>query len=190
MDITVTARRMAMTDALKSYAEEKVSSAMKVFDISPMSAEVVLHVEKNPANPNPAVAEITIRAKGHVIRVEEAEEDMYAAIDVATAKCERQLRKFKTKVVDRKVRSEKPSVATARGVDDALDEIAEEIERNEDVVRVKEMEFPPLTQEEALIAMDLLGHDFYIYTDKMSDDTHVLYRRKDGGYGLIKPKVV
>ncbi len=188
MDITVTGRRMATTEALKEYAEEKVSAAMKVFDITPMSAEIVLHVEKNPANPNPAVAEITIRAKSHVIRVEEAEEDMYAAIDVASAKCERQLRKFKTKVVDKKTRAEKPSEALVRGNASALDAIVEEIERNEDVVRVKEIEFMALTEEEALIQIDLLGHDFFVYTDKMTDDPHLLYRRKDGGYGLIKPK--
>jgi putative sigma-54 modulation protein len=188
MDITVTARRMTMTEALKEYAEEKVASATRVFDITPMSAEVVLHVERNPANAHPAVAEITVRTKGHVIRVEEAEEDMYAAIDVAAAKCERQLRKFKTRVVDKKLHAAKPGSAAARESESALEALADEIERNEDVVRVKEIEFMSLSEEEALIQIDLLGHDFFIYTDRTTEETHVLYRRKDGGYGLIKPQ--
>ena len=80
-------------DALREYAEEKIGNSMKVMDIDPLVAEVVLFVEKNPANPRPAVCEVTLRTKGHIIRVEEHEEDMYAAIDVAAAKVVRQLRK-------------------------------------------------------------------------------------------------
>ena len=83
MSITVTGRRMPVTDALRQYAEEKIGNSMKVMDIDPLVAEVVLYVEKNPANPRPAVCEVTLRTKGHIIRVEESEEDMYAAIDVA-----------------------------------------------------------------------------------------------------------
>ena len=104
MSITVTGRKMPVTDALREYAEEKIGNSMKVMDIDPLVAEVVLFVEKNPANPRPAVCEVTLRTKGHIIRVEEHEEDMYAAIDVAAAKVVRQLRKYKTKVVDRKLR--------------------------------------------------------------------------------------
>ena len=105
MSITVTGRKMPVTDALREYAEEKIGNSMKVMDIDPLVAEIVLFVEKNPANPRPAVCEVTLRTKGHIIRVEEHEEDMYAAIDVAAAKVVRQLRKYKTKVVDRKLRA-------------------------------------------------------------------------------------
>ena len=98
MSITVTGRKMPVTDALREYAEEKIGNSMKVMDIDPLVAEIVLFVEKNPANPRPAVCEVTLRTKGHIIRVEEHEEDMYAAIDVAAAKVVRQLRKYKTKV--------------------------------------------------------------------------------------------
>ena len=86
MSITVTGRKMPVTDALREYAEEKIGNSMKVMDIDPLVAEIVLFVEKNPANPRPAVCEVTLRTKGHIIRVEEHEEDMYAAIDVAAAK--------------------------------------------------------------------------------------------------------
>ena len=101
MSITVTGRKMPVTDALREYAEDKIGNSMKVMDINPLDAEVVLHVEKNPANATPAICEVTLRTKGHIVRVEESEEDMYAAIDVAAAKVLRQLRKFKTRVLDR-----------------------------------------------------------------------------------------
>lgn len=189
MDITVTGRRMAVTDSLRQYAEEKIGNSMKVFDINPMSAEVVLHVEKNPANPKSAVAEVTLRTKGHVIRSEEAEEDMYAAIDVASAKVERQLRKYKTKVVDRRVRGKKISEVLSASHREPLDVLRAEIEDEEAVVRVKEVEFTALTEEEALIQIDLLGHDFFVYVDSVTGLTNVIYRRKGGGYGIIKPKI-
>lgn len=191
MSITVTGRKMPVTEALRQYAEEKISNSMKVMDINPLNAEVVLFVEKNPANPKPAVCEVTLRTKGHIIRVEESEEDMYAAIDVAAAKVVRQLRKYKTKVIDRKIRASVAEKAAtepvvANGV--SLDELMEELMAEDEVLRVKEIEFEPLTEEEALVKIDLLGHDFFAYTDRDSSLTHVLYRRDDGGYGLLKQK--
>ena len=86
MEITITGRRMPITDPIRAYAEEKIGNSMKVMDINPLTAEVVLQVEKNPANPTPAKCEVTMRARGHIIRVEETDENMYAAIDVAAAK--------------------------------------------------------------------------------------------------------
>ena len=135
MSITVTGRKMPVTDALREYAEEKIGNSMKVMDIDPLVAEVVLFVEKNPANPRPAVCEVTLRTKGHIIRVEEHEEELAA---------------------------------------------------DDEVVREKTIEFEPLTEEEALVKIDLLGHDFFAYTDRDSGMVNVLYRRDDGGYGLLK----
>ncbi|MEG0758902.1 MAG: ribosome-associated translation inhibitor RaiA, partial [Raoultibacter sp.] len=161
--------------------------SMKVMDIDPLVAEVVLFVEKNPANPRPAVCEVTLRTKGHIIRVEESEEDMYAAIDVAAAKVLRQLRKYKTRVVDRKVRAGAEKTVEPIATNGAsLDELMEELSGDEEVVRVKEIEFEPLTEEEALVKIDLLGHDFFAYTDRDTSLVHVMYRRDDGGYGLLK----
>ncbi len=184
MTITVTGRKMPVTDALREYAEEKIGNSMKVMDINPLDAEVVLYVEKNPANANPAVCEATLRTKGHIVRVEESEEDMYAAIDVAAAKVLRQLRKFKTRVLDRKVREE--GVAPVGEFDP--DSLMAELSADDEVVRVKEIEFQPLTEEEALVQIDLLGHDFFAYTDRDTNMVNVLYRRDDGGYGLLKQK--
>lgn len=188
MSITVAGRKMPVTDALRQYAEEKIGNSMKVMDIDPLVAEVVLYVEKNPANPRPACCEVTLRTKGHIIRVEECEEDMYAAIDVAAAKVVRQLRKYKTKVIDRKLRAVDETIRTEPVPTKDLDQLMEELAADEEVVRVKEIEFEPLTEEEALVKIDLLGHDFFAYTDRDSGMVNVLYRRDDGGYGLLKQK--
>lgn len=189
MSITVSGRKMPVTDALRAYAEEKIGNSMKVMDIDPLNAEVVLSKEKNPANPCPDTCEVTLRTKGHIIRVEESEEDMYAAIDVAAAKVVRQLRKYKTKVVDRKLRAADETIrmaepAAAGELD--VDGLMQELAADDEVVRVKTIEFEPLTEEEALVKIDLLGHDFFAYTDRDSGLVNVLYRRDDGGYGLLK----
>ena len=188
MSITVAGRKMPVTDALRQYAEEKIGNSMKVMDIDPLVAEVVLYVEKNPANPRPACCEVTLRTKGHIIRVEECEEDMYAAIDVAAAKVVRQLRKYKTKVIDRKLRAVDETIRTEPVPTKDLDQLMEELAADEEVVRVKEIEFEPLTEEEALMKIDLLGHDFFAYTDRDTSMVNVLYRRDDGGYGLLKQR--
>ena len=191
MSITVTGRKMNVTDALRQYAEEKIGNSMKVMDIDPLDAEVVLSVKKNPSIALPCECEVTIRTKGNVVRVEEAEQDMYAAIDVAAAKVLRQLRKFKTRVIDRKVRAGAHgdgSIKTmAEGTGDLdLDALMADLSADDEVVRVKEIEFAPMTQEEALIQIDLLGHDFFAYTDRDTGSVCVLYRRSAGGYGLLK----
>ena len=188
MSITVAGRKMPVTDALRQYAEEKIGNSMKVMDIDPLVAEVVLYVEKNPANPRPACCEVTLRTKGHIIRVEDCEEDMYAAIDVAAAKVVRQLRKYKTKVIDRKLRAVDETIRTEPVPTKDLDQLMEELAADEEVVRVKEIEFEPLTEEEALVKIDLLGHDFFAYTDRDTSMVNVLYRRDDGGYGLLKQR--
>lgn len=182
MDITITGRKMPITDALRSYAEEKIGNSMKVMDISPLTAEVVLQVEKNPANPTPATCEVTMRARGHIIRVEEREENMYAAIDVAAAKALRQLRKYKTRVIDKKITQAPAEKATELDLDALMDELA----ADDEVVRVKELVLEPMTEEEALIQIDLLGHDFFAFIDRDSNAVNILYRREHGGYGLLK----
>ena len=185
MEISVTGRKMPVTDALKSYAEEKIGNSMKVMDIDPLIAEVILHVEQNRAIARPAICEVTMTAKGHIIRVEEHEEDMYAAIDVAAAKVLRQLRKFKTRVVERNTRTDAASIRSAKSAKLDLDALMEELSDDE-VVREKSIDLQPLTEEEALVEIDLLGHDFFAYTDCDTNEFRILYRRRNGGYGLLK----
>ena len=110
------------------------------------------------------------------------------AKDVAAAKVVRQLRKYKTKVIDRKLRAVDETIRTEPVPTKDLDQLMEELAADEEVVRVKEIEFEPLTEEEALVKIDLLGHDFFAYTDRDTNMVNVLYRRDDGGYGLLKQR--
>ena len=163
MAITVAGRKMTVTDATRQYAEEKIGNAMKVMDIDPLDAEVVLSVKKNPSIALPCVCEVTIRTKGNVVRVEEEEQDIFSAIDVAAAKVLRQLRKYKTRVIDRKVRAgahgDPGSIRTMEGDELDLDALMADLSADEEIVRVKEIEFAPMTEEEALIQIDLLGRN-------------------------------
>jgi putative sigma-54 modulation protein len=189
MDITVTGRNIAVTDALRSYVEQKVGAAANVFDI-PMEAEVVLRVEKNPSNPVPQVVEVTIRVKGTVVRVSEAATDMYAAVDMAADRVTRQLRKYKTRVVDRRQRAARPDAAPIEELVETAspaDEPAEEPEEDEEILREKLIEFTPLSIDQAILQTELLGHSFFVFTNVETGDVNVIYRRKDGGYGLLKP---
>ena len=182
MEITITGRRMPITDPIRAYAEEKIGNSMKVMDINPLTAEVVLQVEKNPANPTPAKCEVTMRARGHIIRVEETDENMYAAIDVAAAKVLRQLRKYKTRIIDKKIAGAPAKAGTELDIDGLMQELS----ADDEVVRVKELVLEPLTEEEALVQIDLLGHDFFAYIDRDTNAVNILYRRDNGGYGLLK----
>ena len=191
MAIIVTGRKMTVSDALRQYAEEKIGNSMKVMDIDPLDAEVVLSVKKNPSIALPCQCEVTIRTKGNVVRVEEDEQELFAAIDVAAAKVLRQLRKYKTRVIDRKVRAgahgDPASIRNMDGTGDLdLDALMADLSADDEVVRTKEIEFEPMTEEEALIQIDLLGHDFFAFIDRDTNAFCVLYRRGEGGYGLLK----
>ncbi len=192
MGITVTGRRMQVSDSLREYVQEKIGASMKVMDISPLDAEVVVYREQNPSNPRPAVCEVTLRTKGHIIRVEESEEDLHTAIDVAAAKVVRQLRKYKTRVIDKKIRANERVIGTEHAeahpeTELDLNRLMDELS-NDEIVRTKEIDFAPMTEEEALVEIDLLGHDFFAYIDRDSNRFCVLYRRAGGGYGLLMQK--
>ena len=189
MEIKVSGRKTTVTDALRAHVDEKIGEALKVFDIEPMTADVVLRYEKNPSNPNPAIVEVTVRARGSVIRVAEHGADMYAAIDLAADKVTRQLRKFKTRVVDNRQQGlSAAEVAPVEPVADLADLLIPE-EEDDQLVRVKEIELTPMTEEQALVQTDLLGHDFYVFENSTTGLINVVYHRKNGGYGIIKPKL-
>lgn len=188
MQINITGRRMPVTDAIRSYAEEKVSKAARIHDRDDMIVDVVLHVEKNPQNPNRDVAEVTAHLKGTVVRAEEAAPDMYAAIDLVSEKLERQMRKYKTRLVDRRHGKSAPvAVKTAPG-DSELDTSLPE-EGDGALVRTKVIEMKPMSEDEAILQLELLGHDFFVFTHAEQGAVNVLYRRNDGDYGLIQPRL-
>ena len=189
MDIKVSGRKTTVTDALRAHVDEKIGEALKVFDIEPMTVDVVLRYEKNPSNPNPAIVEVTVRARGSVIRVAEHGADMYAAIDLSADKVTRQLRKFKTKVVDnRQGGASAADVAPVERVEDLADLLLPE-EEDDLLVREKVIDVTPMTEEQALVLTDLLGHDFYVFENATTGLINVVYHRKNGGYGIIKPRI-
>lgn len=187
MAITVSGRKMNVTPAIKDYVDEKIGRSLEVFDSAAMDAEVVLRTEKNPAISLNAICEVTVNAKGAVIRVAESAEDMYAAIDLASDKVARQLRKYKTRIVERRggrgsIRHLQPDELDIPNV------IPTEPEEDDDLlVRLKEVEMEPMTEEHALVQTDLLGHDFFVYFDQDAHQIQVIYHRKNGGYGIIRP---
>ena len=187
MAITVSGRKMNVTPAIKDYVDEKIGRAREVFDSAAMDAEVVLRTEKNPAISLNAICEVTVNAKGAVIRVAESAEDMYAAIDLASDKVARQLRKYKTRIVER--RGGRGSIRHLQPDElDIPDVIPTEPEEDDDLlVRLKEVEMEPMTEEHALVQTDLLGHDFFVYFDQDAHQIQVIYHRKNGGYGIIRP---
>lgn len=189
MDIKVSGRKTTVTDALRAHVDEKIGEALKVFDIEPMTVDVVLRYEKNPSNPNPAIVEVTVRARGSVIRVAEHGADMYAAIDLSADKVTRQLRKFKTKVVDnRQGGASAADFAPVERVEDLADLLLPE-EEDDLLVREKVIDVTPMTEEQALVQTDLLGHDFYVFENATTGLINVVYHRKNGGYGIIKPRI-
>ena len=189
VDIKISGRKVSVSDALRDHVDEKVGNALKVFDISPMSCDVVLRVDKNPSNPESQACEVTVFVRDNVVRVVAVSDDMYSAIDEAAEKATRQLRKYKTRVVDRRQHAHVKHAAPVSAEDlAALIEPAPE-EEDDQLVREKVIDLVPMTEEEALVQTDLIGHDFYVFTNSTTGLINVIYHRKNGGYGIIKPKI-
>ncbi|MBR2681709.1 MAG: ribosome-associated translation inhibitor RaiA [Atopobiaceae bacterium] len=186
-DIKISGRKVSVTDAMRERVEDKVGGALKVFDIHPMSADVVLRVDKNPSNPERKTCEVTVYVRDRVVRVTSSSEDMNVAIDEAAEKATRQIRKYKTKVLDRRTRAPRTAMASMAVAD--LADLIEETPEDEQLVREKYVDLTPMTEEEALVQTDLLGHGFYVFENATTGLINVIYRRRNGGYGIIKPKI-
>ena len=184
VDIKISGRKVSVTDAMRDHVNEKVGESLKVFDIKPMTCDVVLRVDKNPSNPDRKMCEVTVFVRDNVVRVEASSADMYAAIDVAAAKVARQLRKYKTRVIDRRQRPVPMPVPSSS--DDLADLIVDE---DDALVREKLIDLRPMTEEEALVQTDLIGHDFYVFENATTGLINVIYHRHNGGYGIIKPRL-
>ena len=190
MDVTVTGRKIDVNDQIRDFVYNRLENATAVFKIDPMTAEVVLRSDTRSSRAMNA-CEITLRTKGHIIRTEAADEEIRTAVDIATAKLERQLRKYKTRVIDRRHHAKRLTDViglVAQEPPDTEDETDVEFDEGQ-LVRIKEIELSVLSTEEALLQMDLLGHDFFVYVAAEDGTTCVMYRRNDGGYGLIRPRL-
>ncbi|HEY8417212.1 MAG TPA: ribosome-associated translation inhibitor RaiA [Limnochordales bacterium] len=184
VQVTVSGKNVQVTPALRSHAERKVSKLLKYFDDArrPKMAAVVLSVERGRHT-----AEITFEVGSLLVRGEGRTDDMYASIDMAVDHIERQVRKFKTRI-NRKLRQERAEAPAAADGALPVAEAEEEETETPRVVRVKRFPLKPMTVEEAVLQMELLGHDFFVFTNGTSGEVNVLYRRKDGNYGLIEPE--
>ncbi len=171
MEILIRGKSIEITDAMKSYVKEKLSKLDKYIVDQKAKATVLVKTRSFTHK-----VEVTIPLKTLILRAEEEQEDFYAAVDLLINKLERQIRKNKAKLESRN-----KSKTKEFNVDDLIP-----IEENNQIVKEKKISMKPMNKEEALLQMELLGHDFYVYKDSDTNNTCVLYKRKEGGYGLIE----
>ena len=174
---SIRGENLEVTEALRDYVVSKLEKIEKYFQADQeLDARVNLKVYREKT----AKVEVTIPLGSITLRAADVSQDMYGSIDLVTDKIERQIRKNKTKI-ERKNRNKK---STSQLFTDAVIEEVEAAPAK--VVRSKQIDLKPMDLEEALLQMDLLGHDFFIYTDVEDNTTNVLYRREDGDVGLLE----
>jgi len=176
MKYNIRGDKMVVTDAIRDYAEEKLGKLEKYFKEDNITANVLTRVRGNSQ-----IVEVTIPTSKFVLRSEEENDDLYAAIDLVSDKLERQIRKNKTRLN----RNVKENVKEFN-FDYVLEDTEEEAK--EKIVKRKNIEMKPMDEEEAILEMELLGHSFFVYKDMDTNNICVLYKRKDGDYGLIETK--
>ena len=175
MRITITGRNIELTDGLKGAVEEKLSKLEKYFTPD-TDVYVTLSVEKERQK-----IEVTIPVKGHIIRSEQVSNDMYVSIDLVEEIIERQLRKYRTKLVAKK---QSPEAYFQPEFIEAEDDTDEAIK----IVRIKKFGMKPMFPEDACVQMELLGHNFFVFSNAETGEVNVVYKRKDRSYGLIEPE--
>jgi putative sigma-54 modulation protein len=175
MQLSVKGRNLEVTDALRSYAEEKLRRLTKYFE-NIVTAHVVLALEKHRQ-----IAEVTLRVRDLTIRAEESTEDLYSSIDLVVEKLERQILRYKERIAAHVTRG------ASREERDAAAAFPAEAESR--LVKTKRFAVKPAEVDEAIMQMDLLGHNFYVFRNARTDEVNVVYRRRDGHYGLIEPEV-
>lgn len=175
MKYNIRGDKMVVTDAIKDYTESKLGRLEKYFKDDEITANVLTKVRGNSQ-----IVEVTIPTSKFILRSEEENDDLYAAIDLVTDKLERQIRKNKTRLN----KNIKESVKEFNFDYD----IKDDEEPQEKIVKRKDIEMKPMDEEEAILEMELLGHNFFVYKDMDTDNICVLYKRKDGNYGLIETK--
>lgn len=173
MRITITGKNMEITDSLRNAVEERLSKLDRFF-AKDTEVHVTLSVEKERKK-----IEVTIPVKGNIIRSEQESNDMYVSIDLVEEVIERQLKKYKNKIIDRK-----------QNASSFKQEFIEKEYEDEDVniIRTKQFEVKPMYPEDACVQMELLGHDFFAFLNAETDLISVVYKRKNGSYGMLEPE--
>ena len=174
MRITITGRNIEITDGLKSAVEEKLAKLEKYFTPD-TDVFVTLSVEKERQK-----IEVTIPVKGNIIRSEQVSSDMYVSIDLVEEVIERQLKKYKNKLI-----SKKQNTASFR-----KEFIEKEVEADDEIqiIRTKRFGMKPMYPEDACVQMELLGHNFFVFRNAETEEVNVVYKRKGNTYGLIDPE--
>ena len=173
MRYIISGKNIDVTEGLKEAIYEKIGKLERYFT-DDTEVHVTFSVEKERQK-----IEVTIPMKGNIIRAEEESTDMYVSIDLVEEIIERQLRKYKNKIVERKQHG--------IGLNKAFLEEETPGEENIEIIRSKRFAIKPMDPEEACVQMELLGHDFYVFRNSETDEVNVVYKRKANSYGLIEP---
>ena len=178
MRLSVKGKNLEVSDSIKSYAEEKLGKLdRQLHELT--QVELELAVERNPSISANQIAEATIWTKGPVLRAREASGDMRASIDQLTEKLLRQVKHYRDRRTRRNMRS---NGAVPSG---GMPVTSEEVEPQ--IVKTKQFAVKPMSAEEAVLQLELVGHDFFVFRSDDSGEINVIYRRRNGGYGLIEP---
>ena len=175
MRYTITGRNIEVTPGLRDAIQDKICKLDRYFNPD-TEVIVTLSVQKDKQN-----IEVTIPVKGNIIRAEESSSDMYVSIDLVEEIIERQIKKYKTKLIDKKQAAQSFSELFINEEPTAADE---EIK----IVKTKKFAVKPMDPEEACLQMELLGHNFYVFLNSDTDQVSVVYKRKSNTYGLIEPE--
>lgn len=170
MNINIRGKNIEVTNALKEYVGKKLVKLEKYLDLT--EAQVTLTVEKGTHK-----VEVTMPVNGMIIRGEEETADMYASVDLVVEKLEKQINKYKGRF-SKKVRGEGKVTAIA---DDYIYEAPK-------IMKTKRFAIKPMPVDEAVMQMNLLGHSFFVFSNAETEEINVIYKRKDGHYGLIEPE--
>lgn len=188
MDVQIKTQNVRLTDHLRDYVENRVSKLERVHE-RPTDVKMEIRSEKPRSGGEQFIAQFTIAMRGTILRAEVRNHDQHAAIDQAVDKMERQIRRYRDRKIDR---TRRRAVGLSElAVEQAELEAAIPIGEDGDgaVVRTKRFALQPMDPEEAIEQLELLGHDFFVYFNPDSNQVNVLYRRKDGDYGVIEPDI-
>ena len=181
MRLQVKGKNVEVSDSLKTYAQQKLGKLDKHLNEA-ARLELELAVEKNPSISENQIAEGTIWTKGPVLRARETSADMRASIDLLVEKLERQARRYRDK------RRRGPGRTAPSNEPEAVPVVPDE--ESPVLVKTKQFAVKPMSPEEAVLQLELIGHDFFVFQNGDTNDVNVVYRRRDGNYGLIEPQLV
>ena len=174
MRYTITGRNIDVTPGLRAAIEEKIGKLERYFNPD-TEVIVTLSVQKERQK-----IEVTIPVKGSIIRAEESSSDMYVSVDLVEEIIERQMKKYKNKLIDKKQSAQAFSSLFINEEFDTDDEVK--------IVKTKKFAIKPMDPEEACVQMELLGHSFYVFLNAETEEVNVVYKRKGSTYGLIEPE--